>query len=199
MFLCSCTSNQIHRIQHFHLLHTPRASTMALQPHLAFTSIGSGPNTLELWLDLCCPHCAKCTGNLASFLVPSVLPGGSYHGKLRILIRPYPQPWDPPGGWVAEATLAFGRALCSEANRFDSELWFKYFSVLMERQRDFKGCQVADMSANQIKEKLYGIAAEVVKGGNGEKSGLSKEEVAKSMSECVSTSSSRKLRITSSH
>ena len=136
---------------------------MALLPHLAFTSIGTGLNTLELWLDLLCPYCARCTTNLSKFLVPSVLPGGRYHGKVRLLIRPYPHPWDPQGGYLALAAISFGKAFCTKGrDQFDSALWFKYFATIMERQNDFKEPHIGTMSTNQVVEKLRSMAGEVV-------------------------------------
>lgn len=140
----------------------------ALLPQLGFTSLGTGPQTLELYVDLVCPHCARFTsGALTQSLIPSVSPGGKYEGVLRLIVRPYPQPWAPVGGWSIEALLAFGLGYCSNKDEegkdgFDSELCYEYYTVLMERQSEFKDAQIKGMTMDEIKEKLYGIAREVL-------------------------------------
>jgi hypothetical protein len=143
---------------------------MALQPHLRFTSLGEGPNTVEFWLDLLCPFSASCSNNIASFLVPAVLPGGKYHGKIRLLVRPYPQPWHPQGGYLAEVVLAFGKVFASD----DSQLWFAYFNELMRSQSQFLDPAVRALTADQIKDRAYTVAGDVLtreKGWDGPKAG----------------------------
>ena len=68
---------------------------MALPPQLRPFAIGDSqaPHCLELYLDFTCPFSAKQLRGVDTHLLSLVMPGGQYAGKVRVLLRPYPQPW----------------------------------------------------------------------------------------------------------
>ncbi|GFZ48882.1 hypothetical protein JCM24511_06631 [Saitozyma sp. JCM 24511] len=149
---------------------------MACPAHLQFTVLGEGPTAVELYLNLICPASKKALRSVSNALVPEVLPGGKYHGKVRLVFRPSPYVWHPQGCYVAEHLLGFGRAFCSGPT-FNSRLWFNCLREFMERQREFFDHKVQDESPNSVKERLSIIAGEVL-----EKAGvMTKEDGAKIM------------------
>ncbi|OJJ45990.1 hypothetical protein ASPZODRAFT_167023 [Penicilliopsis zonata CBS 506.65] len=139
---------------------------MAVPASVAYTALGEGPATAEFWLDLLCPFSQKCTALLHSYLVPAVLPGGKYHGKLRILIRPYPQPWHPQGGYSCLSLWSFGRAFCAPGNAYggDARLWFEYYAAVAAKLDDFKDGQALGVTGHEYNKKLVDIGAEAVWG-----------------------------------
>ena len=133
---------------------------MALQPHLQYTSLGSGPRTVEFWLDYACPHCKRCNLTLEE-LVPRVLPGGAWHGQVRFLIRPYSQPWDNCSALLTATSLALGRAITTDNIHDDAAVWFAGHSELFRRQGDFKGQHTDDMTVSEIKDNATDVLAAV--------------------------------------
>jgi hypothetical protein len=153
---------------------------MACPAHLQFTVLGEGPTAVEFYLNLICPASKKALRSVSNVLVPEVLPGGRYHGKVRLVFRPSPYVWHPQGCYVAEHLLGFGRAFCSGPT-FNSRLWFNCLREFMERQREFFDHKVQDESPNSVKERLSIIAGEVLE----KASVMSKEEGAKIMRETM--------------
>jgi hypothetical protein len=87
---------------------------MALPQSLNFLRIGSGPQALEVWVDLeslsrqCsidtpltrmhryldpqCPFSAKITESIHANVLPLITKGGKHENKLHLIVRLYPQP-----------------------------------------------------------------------------------------------------------
>lgn len=151
---------------------------MACPPHLQFTVLGEGPNTVEIYLGMICPASKKTLRSLSNAIVPEVIEGGKYFGKVKLLFRLSPHVWHPQGCYVAEHLLGFGKAFCVQPDgTYNSRLWFNAFRELMERQREFYDPYIEDESPRSIKERLSIIAGEIV-----EKAGLmTKEEGAQIM------------------
>lgn len=82
---------------------------MAVPPGLAPLSLGSpsASGVLETFCDVLCPFSAKLVLSMERHLMPMVFgEGAPYEGRLRIVVRPYPQPWHASSTFVNEAAIA---------------------------------------------------------------------------------------------
>ncbi|PWN89127.1 hypothetical protein FA10DRAFT_272366 [Acaromyces ingoldii] len=85
---------------------------MALPPPLRALGIGefNAPHSLEMYLDYLCPFSNKQLQGVYEHLLPLIFePSSPYYGKVRIILRPYPQPWHSSAPILAEAALAIAR------------------------------------------------------------------------------------------
>lgn len=137
---------------------------MALSPALAFTKIGHGPNTLELYLDLVCPFSRKITLALATTLIPTLLdPSTPLSQALTLLIRPYPQPWHASGTYTSEAAIAFGKlSYVTKEKEPNTGLWWKFWVKLMEEQERFFDNPVKSKTPEAVRDELAQLAGEVL-------------------------------------
>lgn len=124
--------------------------TMALPPQLRALGIGefNAPHSLEMYLDYLCPFSNKQLHGVYEHLLPMIFDDGSpYQGKVRIILRPYPQPWHATSGLLAESALAIarlaepvGKNLLQETNALkDPKLnaFWVYSLQIMKRQEQY--------------------------------------------------------------
>ncbi|KAG0698701.1 hypothetical protein DFH29DRAFT_940337 [Suillus ampliporus] len=115
---------------------------MALQPSLRPTIIAGAydaPHTLDIFLDYVCPFSAKLSFAIDNILKPLVDVGGLYYGKVKVIMRLQVQPWHATSTYTHEAGLA-----------------------LFKQQTEFFDGPSSTMTPLQIREKLAGIAAQVI-------------------------------------
>ena len=82
---------------------------MALPPSLQALSIGPShaPHTLEVYVDYLCPFSSKQLIGIQHQLVPLVFgQDAPWKDQLRIVVRPYPQPWHGTSTLLNEAAIA---------------------------------------------------------------------------------------------
>ncbi|KIS70728.1 uncharacterized protein UMAG_01883 [Mycosarcoma maydis] len=141
---------------------------MALPPSLQALSIGSltAPNTLELFLDYLCPFSAKQLKGVNEYLLPLVIgDSAQYKDKVRIVIRPYPQPWHSSSTLLHESALAVAKIALTdpavtavpERNAF----WLYSLELMKEQERFFDG-PARGKSPDGIRGELATLAIETV-------------------------------------
>lgn len=82
---------------------------MALPPGLQALAIGpsNAPGVVEFGVDYLCPFSAKLVIGVQHHLLPLIFGDDApYQGKVRIVLRPYPQPWHASSTLVNEAAIA---------------------------------------------------------------------------------------------
>lgn len=126
---------------------------MALPPPLRALGIGefNAPHSLELYVDYLCPFSNKQLQGVYEHLLPLVFEKSSpYYGKVRLLLRPYPQPWHSSSPLLAESALAIarlaepaGKNLEAETNALvDPKLnafWVFSYEIMKHQQEYFDG------------------------------------------------------------
>ncbi|KAN0096996.1 hypothetical protein V8E55_001442 [Tylopilus felleus] len=131
---------------------------MALQPSLSPLIVAGArdaPHTLEVFLDYVCPYSAKLSRTIDSVLKPLFDQGGKYYGKVKLIVRLQVQPWHGASTFIHEAALAVVRA---------SPPHFWAFSRrLFDQQEEFYDIPSSFLTPLQIREKLAGIARDVIK------------------------------------
>lgn len=83
--------------------------TMALPPGLQALAIGpsNAAATVEFGIDYLCPFSAKLVIGVQHHLLPLIFGSSApWEGKVRIVLRPYPQPWHASSTLVNEAAIA---------------------------------------------------------------------------------------------
>lgn len=141
---------------------------MALPPSLQALSIGSltAPNTLELFLDYLCPFSAKQLKGVNEHLLPLVIgDSAQYKDKVRVVIRPYPQPWHSSSTLLHESALAVAKIALTdptvtaipERNAF----WLYSLELMKEQERFFDG-PARGKSPDGIRGELATLAIETV-------------------------------------
>ncbi|KAK0536546.1 hypothetical protein OC834_001157 [Tilletia horrida] len=149
---------------------------MALPPNLASLALGkaSAPHTLELWLDYLCPFSSKQLLGVEEHVFPLIFgQGAKYENRLRLVIRPIPQPWHGSSTYLHEAALASARisaaaaAAASSASTADAtdakqNAFWTTSLALMRAQTRFFDVPAKDKTAEQIRDELAGIVAEAL-------------------------------------
>ncbi|CCH45336.1 hypothetical protein BN7_4918 [Wickerhamomyces ciferrii] len=123
------------------------ASHATPQIDLSTVSNGIPPNTIEVYLDYVCPFSGKLYKNWYDNLFP--LLESKYKGKVQFVFRNYVQVWHPTSNLVHEASLAFAS--------LDPSNFLKFSYILFEHIQDFYDTETADLSRNQIYEKVYDL------------------------------------------
>ncbi|PWY99006.1 hypothetical protein BCV70DRAFT_201223 [Testicularia cyperi] len=141
---------------------------MALPPTLQALSIGSltAPNTLELFLDYLCPFSAKQLRGVEESLLPLIIgSGAAYEDKVRVVIRPYPQPWHSSSTLLHESALAVAKISLTDprvtADPHKNAFWI-YSLELMRNQEKFFDGPARGKAPDQIRGELATLAIETV-------------------------------------
>ncbi|KAE8256370.1 hypothetical protein A4X13_0g2685 [Tilletia indica] len=141
---------------------------MALPPNLASLALGkaSAPHTLELWLDYLCPFSAKQLLGVEEHVFPLIFsPGAKYEDRLRLIIRPTPQPWHGTSTYLHEAALATTRlppssSTYKETTEVKENAFWTASLALMRAQTKFFDVPAKNKSAEQIRDELSSIVSE---------------------------------------
>jgi len=152
---------------------------MALPPNLAQLALGkaTAPHTLELWLDYLCPFSAKQLLGVEEHVFPLIFGSGAkYENRLRLIIRPTPQPWHATSTYAHEAALASARhtppsASKSGATETDvkqNAFWTASLALMREQKRFFD-VPAKDLTAEQIRDQLASIVAQALSGADSQK------------------------------
>ncbi|EPQ32176.1 uncharacterized protein PFL1_00373 [Pseudozyma flocculosa PF-1] len=141
---------------------------MALPPSLQALSIGplEAPNTLELFVDYLCPFSAKQLHGVEQHLLPLVWGESSpYAGKVRIVVRPYPQPWHSSSTLLHESALAVAKIAITDpkvtADPSRNAFWL-YSVELMKNQEKYFDGPARGKSPDQIRGELATLAIDTV-------------------------------------
>ncbi|THH30471.1 hypothetical protein EUX98_g3718 [Antrodiella citrinella] len=130
---------------------------MALQPDLKpFIVAGAhdAPHTLDIFMDFICPYSAKMGTAIETVLKPAFAPGGKFGGKVKVILRQQLQPWHGSGLFLHEAALAVARVA-------PDHLW-AYCLLLWKHQLEYMDEEASVLTPLQVREKLIGLAAEVI-------------------------------------
>ncbi|CAD6890535.1 unnamed protein product [Tilletia controversa] len=140
---------------------------MALPRHLDALAMGksSAPNTLELWLDYLCPFSAKQLLGVEKHLFPLIFnDGAKYLDRVRLVIRPTPQPWHGSSTYLHEAALAsisLGTTSEKIDDQDDNPFWLASIA-LMQNQTKFFDVPAKNKTAAQIRDELAAIVRAAV-------------------------------------
>jgi len=115
----------------------------------------------QFFWDYVCPFSRK-SGQAVETILKPLLETPQYAGKVKIIMRPHPQPWHSSSTLVHEAALAVAKVA-------PGSFW-KYTLELLKEQEQFYDIPAATMTAAQAREKAaeIGLSAGI----------LSAEEVA---------------------
>ncbi|OCF38885.1 hypothetical protein I317_07334 [Kwoniella heveanensis CBS 569] len=127
---------------------------MALQPSLNFLRQGNGPNSLEIYLDALCPFSAKITRSLSENVLPLILKGGKYEGKLNLIARLYPQPFHYYAVFHTEALIVFGQLY--------PDLFWDYLTVIFDTQAEYFNQPSASLTPSEARDKLVHLAVDLL-------------------------------------
>lgn len=123
----------------------------------------------RFYLDYLCPYSNKQLHGVYENLLPLIFDKGSpYYGKVRIILRPYPQPWHASGPLLAEAALAIarlaepaGKNLEAETNALvDPKLnafWVYSLQVMKNQDQYFDG-PARTKNPDQIRGDMVNLA-----------------------------------------
>lgn len=141
---------------------------MALPPSLQALSIGSltAPNTLELFVDYLCPFSAKQINGVHDYLLPLVVgDSAQYKDQVRIVVRPYPQPWHSSSTLLHESALAVAKIALTDpatTSKPDRNAFWLYSLELMKEQGRFFDGPARGKAPDQIRGELATLAIETV-------------------------------------
>lgn len=144
---------------------------MALPPTLRALGIGEfrAPHSLELYLDYLCPFSNKQLHGVYEHLLPLIFDKSSPHyGKVRLILRPYPQPWHASSSLLAESALAIARLAEPAGKNVEAETnaltdpklnAFWVFSLqIMKHQESYFDGPVRLKNPDQIRGELVNLA-----------------------------------------
>ncbi|UZJ51431.1 hypothetical protein CBS101457_000751 [Exobasidium rhododendri] len=144
---------------------------MALPPSLRALGIGEfdAPHSLEMYLDFLCPFSNKQLHGVHEHLLPMIFDKESpFYGKVRIILRPYPQPWHSTSGLLAEQAIAIARlAEPSGKNAAQESLVLKdpklnafwvYSLEIMKRQDQYFDGPARLKNPDQIRSDFVNLA-----------------------------------------
>jgi hypothetical protein len=148
---------------------------MALPPQLRALGIGefNAPYSLEMYLDYLCPFSNKQLHGVYEHLLPLLFDESSkYRGKVRLILRPYPQPWHATSGLLAESAVAIARLaepsgpnIANETERLkDPKLnAFWVFSLeIMKRQEQYFDGPARLKNPDQIRGDFVNLAVSIL-------------------------------------
>ncbi|PWN48417.1 hypothetical protein IE53DRAFT_347543 [Violaceomyces palustris] len=141
---------------------------MALPPSLRALSIGArdAPNTLEIFIDYLCPFSAKQVKGVNEFLLPLVQGQGSpYRGLVRIVLRPYPQPWHSSSTLLHESALAVAKLSIDDPNvtaEPSRNAFWVYSLELMKQQERFFDGPSRGKAPDQIRGELATLVIDTI-------------------------------------
>lgn len=148
---------------------------MALPPQLRALGIGelNAPYSLEMYLDYLCPFSNKQLHGVYEHLLPLIFDEGSpYQGKVRIILRPYPQPWHSTSGLLSEQALAVARLAEPIGKNIQQETSFLkdpkfnafwvYSLQIMKRQEDYFDEPARLKNPDQIRSDFVNLAISVL-------------------------------------
>ncbi|WFD38405.1 uncharacterized protein MJAP1_001357 [Malassezia japonica] len=141
---------------------------MALPPALQALAIGSvsAPNVLELYVDYLCPFSAKILNNFQSQVVPLLFgEQAPFRGKVRVIVRPVPQPWHASSSLLHETALAVARlSLTDRVALEDPEknaFWVFSQALMKESERWYDG-PARSKNPDQVRAELATLAVNVL-------------------------------------
>ncbi|RSH90166.1 hypothetical protein EHS25_001500 [Saitozyma podzolica] len=122
----------------------------------ALTSLkqGTGPQVLEVYIDILCPYSAKIFRSLTDNVIPLVSQGGKYAGKLSVVTWIYPQSFHYLSMIHAEAVYIF-------SSRYPDLSW-EYITSLFDTQRDFFNVPAQTLTISEARNKLTELALDVL-------------------------------------
>ncbi|CEH14945.1 Thioredoxin-like fold [Ceraceosorus bombacis] len=144
---------------------------MALPPGLRALAIGDpqAPHCLELYVDFTCPFSKKQLSGVNEHLLPLISTSGEYNNKVRILLRPYPQPWHSTSPLLTEAAVAVARLAKPRGTSSEYEAeWQKlcnaeenaawvFAKALFEEQEKYFDGPAKNKNADQIRAELASL------------------------------------------
>ncbi|KAH3666396.1 hypothetical protein WICMUC_005664 [Wickerhamomyces mucosus] len=120
----------------------PKFAKSHIYPPLSQVPANSFPNTVEVFLDYACPFSAKIFKNWYNELFPKLDPA-----KHRFIFKSYVQPWHPTSNLLHEAAIAF--------QYIQPEEFLKFSYLLFDSIEEFYDTNTADLTRNEIYEKIY--------------------------------------------
>lgn len=115
-----------------------------LRPHLIAGDL-SHPHTLEFFWDYICPYSGKSSNAVETVLKP-LLASPKYAGKVKIILRPHPQPWHASSTLVHEVALAVAKVA-------PASFW-AYSLALFKAQESFYDIPTQSVPPAVTREKL---------------------------------------------
>lgn len=150
---------------------------MALPPSLKPLAIGNifAPHTLELYVDYLCPFSSKQLIGVHRHLLPLVFGDEApYKGQVRIVVRPYPQPWHGTSTLLNEAAIASAKIARKEqemiAEPKTNSFWIFSQSLMAKQEAYFDGPS-RNRNPDQIRADLVSLLISVL--GNDKSKGKS--------------------------
>ncbi|KAK0545859.1 hypothetical protein OC846_005499 [Tilletia horrida] len=139
---------------------------MALPPNLASLALGkaTAQHTLEFWLDYVCPFSAKQLFGLQEHVFPLIFgQGAKYQDRVKLVIRPIPQPWHATSTYTHEAALASTQLSPAVSTDDVKQNGFWLTSLaLMREQKTFFDVPAKDKTAEQIRDELSKLVSEAL-------------------------------------
>lgn len=141
---------------------------MALPPSLQALSIGAltAPNTLELFVDYLCPFSAKQLKGVDQHLLPLILGDAApYKNKVRVVVRPYPQPWHSSSTLLHESALAVAKIALTDpsvTSQPSRNAFWLYSLELMQNQEKYYDGPARGKGPDQVRSELATLAIETV-------------------------------------
>ncbi|KAK8846673.1 hypothetical protein IAR55_005760 [Kwoniella newhampshirensis] len=127
---------------------------MALPKSLSFQRQGTGAQVLEVYLDPLCPFSAKITRSITANVLPLLVKGGRYDGKLSLIPRLYAQPFHYFGPFHIEALLVFGEQY--------PELFWDYLVAIFDHQEEYFTQASSSLTPSQARDKLVHLAVSIL-------------------------------------
>lgn len=144
---------------------------MALPPPLRALGVGefNAPHSLELYLDFLCPFSNKQLHGVFEHLLPLVFEKQSpFYGKVRLILRPYPQPWHASSPLLAEAGLVIARLAEPAGKNIEAETnalidpnlnaFWVYALQLMKNQEAYFDGPARLKNPDQIRGEMVNLA-----------------------------------------
>ncbi|WFD05297.1 hypothetical protein MVES1_000626 [Malassezia vespertilionis] len=140
---------------------------MALPPALQALSIGprTAANVLELYVDYLCPFSAKMLANFDAFGVPLLFgQHAAFHGDVRVVVRPVPQPWHASSVLLHETALSVARLCVPDEQRLAdpvSNAFWIFSQALMKASPEWYEARARAKTADQVRDELAQLCGQV--------------------------------------
>ena len=124
----------------------------AAPPAPAANGVPHATHTMELYLDYCCPFCAKIMRTLNNIVFPMIKENPAWASGLSVIFRQQVQPWHPSSTLMHEAGLA--------VLRIAPEKFWEFSNALFAHQKEFFDVPTVNETRNQTYKRLALVAAE---------------------------------------